>query len=168
MEWKDVVTGRRSVRCFLKQCVEDCKIESILSAAVLAPSGKNGQPWKFLVVKRDRQLLQDLAKLTVYQNFVEKADCLIVIFLDKVQSYHYVKDVQAIGACIENMLLETVSQGLGACWIGEILNRDLAVKQRLSLGNILDLMGVLAVGYPGELSRSPQKKTWQDCLLEWR
>lgn len=162
-----VIENRRSVRKYSEATVSKCFIESILKAGLAAPSGKNGQPWKFVVVQENRELLKDLAKLTVYESFVKEADCLIIVFLDKTVSYNYLKDVQAIGACIQNMLLKITDLKLGACWIGEILNRDTFVKSLLQLDNSLDLMAVISVGYPNDLISYKQKKSLSECVIKY-
>lgn len=170
MEWRQCLQARRSVRAYRSQPVAEEQVRQILRAGTLAPSGKNGQPWKFLVVQRDKALLAKLADLTLYRSFVARADCLVCVFLDKLLSYHYLKDAQAVGACIENMLLEAADLGLGACWIGEILNRDLFVKQALGLDHRYDLMAVIALGAADDEADAPRpaKRPWQDSLLEWR
>lgn len=168
MELTQAIRERKSIRCFQRQEISARDLEAVLNLGILAPSGKNGQPWKFLIVQRDKALLERIAELTIYQKFVRRADCLILVFLDKAQSYHYVKDVQAIGACIQNMLLALTDLGLGGCWIGEILNRDLNVKALLGIGRELDLMGMIAAGFPADGAQSPPKKTLRECLLDWR
>ncbi|MBD5400100.1 MAG: nitroreductase family protein [Treponema sp.] len=45
------IRDRRSIRTFLDIPVERQDIEDILQSAVLAPSSKNRQPWKFVVVQ---------------------------------------------------------------------------------------------------------------------
>ncbi|MCK9480044.1 MAG: nitroreductase family protein [Firmicutes bacterium] len=158
---------RRSIRKYTEEPVEKQLIKQIIQAGIQAPSGKNGQPWKFIVVQEDKELLKQIAGLTLYKNFVETADALILVFLDKTGSYHYIKDAQAIGACIQNMLLEITRLKLGSCWIGEILNRDIFVKKLLKIDNKLDLMAVLTVGYSAESPKALKKKPLTDCLLNF-
>jgi nitroreductase len=161
------IINRNSCRNFLEQFVKKTDIETILNAGLHAPSGKNGQPWKFIVVQKDKVLLKKISALTVYDSFVKTADTLIVVFLDKTRSYHYIKDCQAIGACIQNMLLQATKLGIGTCWIGEILNRDIFVKKLLNIDNSLDLMAVVALGYPAEENKhiNRNKKRLEDFFV---
>jgi len=62
--------------------------------------------------------------------------------------YNYVKDVQSIGACIQNMLLAIHSMGLGGVWLGEILKNKEIVNKVLEAPDSLELMGVIALGHP--------------------
>ena len=43
------IRQRRSIRKYKPDPVPRAAIEEVLAAAILAPSGKNRQPWKFLV-----------------------------------------------------------------------------------------------------------------------
>ena len=53
-----------------------------------APSGKNGQPWQFITIQTDNDLLRNISRLTIYDYFVKMADVLIVVLLDKKESYN--------------------------------------------------------------------------------
>ena len=166
MELKQAIEIRKSIRKFNGGEVSEKDLLAVLKAGSLAPSGKNGQPWRFIIIQKDKKLLNEIAENTVYREFVRDADCLICVFLDKTQSYNYIKDVQAIGACIQNMLLTITDIGLGACWIGEILNRDVFVKRLLDLDNSLDLMAVLAVGNADGKAYQPPKRAPGDNILK--
>lgn len=62
--------------------------------------------------------------------------------------YNYVKEVQSIGACMQNMLLAIHSMGLGGVWLGEILKNKEIVNKVLETPESFELMGVIALGYP--------------------
>ena len=151
----DCIGRRRSVRSFAKVQIARNKIDAILEAGTLAPSGKNGQPWRF-VVQREKDLLRRIAEQTVYHAWVSEADCLILVFLDREKSYHEIKDAQAIGACMENMLLAAEELGIGACWNGEILRNAEEVRNMCTLAERYQLMALLVLGYAKE---KPQERT---------
>lgn len=44
------ITDRRSIRKYEDKPVPRCMVEEIIKAGILAPSAKNRQPWKFVVV----------------------------------------------------------------------------------------------------------------------
>jgi nitroreductase len=52
MDLFDAIEGRRSIRCFLPDPVEEEDLRRMLDAARRAPSGGNLQPWHFLVIRR--------------------------------------------------------------------------------------------------------------------
>lgn len=51
MELIETVKNRRSIRKFENKDVDNKIIEDLIEYARLAPSAKNRQPWKFVVVK---------------------------------------------------------------------------------------------------------------------
>ncbi len=113
---------RRSVREYTDKKPTIDEIKKILEAGALAPSGLNNQPWRFIVI-RDNETKSELAELTHYKRTVLSAPVLICVFLDLEASYDRAKDLMAIGACNQNMLLAAHSLGLGAVWLGGILKK---------------------------------------------
>ncbi len=80
--------------------------------------------------------------------------------------YHEVKDHQAMGACIQNMLLASHGMGLGAVWLGEILKNADAVRGLLGLPDSLELMAVIALGHPAEQKGEGQRKPLAEVLVK--
>jgi len=157
METIEAIKTRRSIRGFTDENVDDETLTSILEAGRWAPSGLNNQPWHFIIV-RNPETKVELSKLTVYGPTIKIAPVLMVIFLDKEHMYHYVKDVQSIGACIQNMLLCIHSIGLGAVWLGEILKNREIVNKILDAPASYELMAVVAIGHPASKARISERK----------
>ena len=143
----DVILKRRSIREFESKAVPREALATILEAGRWAPSGLNNQPWRFVIIE-DEQMLYKLAYLTKYSSILLLAPTAIAVFLEKEASYSRDKDILAIGACIQNMLLQTHSLGLGACWMGEILNKADEVYALLEVPESYELLAILAIGYP--------------------
>ncbi len=53
-----VIESRRSTRCFASREVSEDVVRSIIGAGLLAPSGKNRQPWRFVVSLQDKKRSQ--------------------------------------------------------------------------------------------------------------
>lgn len=164
------IQTRTSVRLYKQQPIPQEDINSILLSATLAPSAKNLQPWRFVVVQQDKQLINNISDLMQRSTFIKKADCLICVFLDKDSAFDYIKDCQSIGACIENMLLTATSLGIGSCWIGEILDRQAEVKELLELDkDSYDLMAIISLGYPlRESNIKTPRKPLSECVLAYK
>ena len=64
METERCIYARKSVRKYSGRRLGREAVEQLLLAGLQAPSGKNGQPWRFLVVQEDRELLSRLSALT--------------------------------------------------------------------------------------------------------
>ncbi len=166
----DSIEKRTSVRLYKQQSIEQNKLDEILQSAILAPSGKNIQPWRFVVVQQDKELINSISNLVKHSTFMKTADCLICVFLDKDSAFDYTKDCQSIGACIENMLLTATSLGIGSCWIGEILNRQTEVKELLQVDkDRYDLMAIISLGYPLRKNAArTQRKSLSECVLAYK
>ena len=145
----ELIKERRSVRRFKSKMPPGLAIQKMLEAGCWAPSGLNNQPWRFKVIS-DKIKKDSLAKFTRYSDVIYSAPFIIIVCMSLEDSYHREKDLMAIGACIENILLEAHSLGLGACWLGEILNKKKEVAEFLGLKDGLEIMAVLAAGYPDE------------------
>ena len=158
------IKSRRSIRKFTSEPIDDSMIDQILTAGIWAPSGKNNQPWKFAVVKGN-EMLKSLKKLTHYSKIIENAPCCIAVFLDHNLSYDRTKDCQAIGACVQNMLLTIHDMGLGAVWLGEILRNKEKVAELLNTPSNFELMAVVAFGYPAEKGGKGKRKGLDDVVF---
>ncbi len=80
MEYKSVISMRRSIRKFKPDPVPDELINEMLDAARLAPSGSNLQPSRFLVLK-SKEAKEKLRKCTPLK-FVREAPAVIVCCVD--------------------------------------------------------------------------------------
>ncbi|MEW6189023.1 MAG: nitroreductase family protein [Actinomycetota bacterium] len=159
------IKNRRSVREFTAREVSEQQLQQILEAGRWAPSGLNNQPWRFVVVK-EKDLLEKVARHTRYPRILREANVIIAVFLDTDEMYDRTKDVQAIGACIQNMLLTIHEMGLGACWLGEILNQRAQVEKLLDVPKSFELMAVLAIGYPQLKERKSSRKPINDLVYK--
>ncbi|MDA8433130.1 MAG: nitroreductase [Nitrospiraceae bacterium] len=164
MDILDIIISRRSIRRFEKREISDELLERVLEAGRWAPSGLNNQPWRFAVI-RDSELREKISALTHYGKIVRAADVLVAVFMDSASSYHAVKDAQGIGACLQNMLLEAHSLGLGAVWLGEIIKSDEQIRHLLGLGSDLELMAVVALGYSAESPGPTKRKALKDLIV---
>ena len=161
----DLIKTRRSIRAFSDGNVADDLLDKILDAARWAPSGMNNQPWRFAVI-RDKNLKDMVSGLTRYGKVVQGSDVIISVFLDTEASYHHTKDVQAVGACIQNMLLTIHALGLGGVWLGEILKSEKELKLLLEAPQAYELMAVIALGYPAEpIFGNPQRKELSELVF---
>jgi nitroreductase len=161
----DTILNRRSVREFTDKPVSKEDINIILNAAHWAPSGLNNQPWRFVVI-RDRETIQKLSECTHYSGIVAGAPLIIATFLDNETSYNRTKDIEAIGAAIENMLLTCCGLGLGGVWLGEILNQKEKVNSILECPSDFELMSALAIGEPVPKERTSTRRPLSEIVFD--
>ncbi|MEJ2688574.1 MAG: nitroreductase family protein [Deltaproteobacteria bacterium] len=156
---------RRSIREYKADPVDLDDLFTLIQAGIWAPSGLNNQPWRFVIIQ-DEETRAQLAELTHYRHIVLAAPALIAVYLARADMYDEVKDHQAAGACIQNMLLATEALGLGAVWLGQILKNKPAVNQVLGLDDGLDLMALLAIGHPAHHRQKSTRKPLDHFILK--
>ncbi len=165
MDIMNIIKTRRSVRKYKNKLPKDSDIRKILEAGSWAPSGLNNQPWRFLVIK-DKEKKDKLAGFTKYCGIILNAPLAIIVCMDAGSSYNRDKDLMAIGASIQNMLLEAHSLGLGGCWLGEILNKKEEVEKFLGLDEDLEIVAVITLGYSNEKSPKGTRKKLENLLIK--
>ena len=153
MEVITAIKTRRSIRHYTPQPVADDVIAQIIEAGIWAPSGLNNQPWRFVIIK-SKDAKEELAQCTSYSRIVQESQVCICVFYHIPSGYNRDKDILGIGACIQNMLLAAHDRGLGAVWLGEILNKKQKVNALCALSSDYELMAVIALGYPNEKGTS--------------
>ncbi len=160
MDFFDVVYGRRSIRKFTDRPLDAQQIETILKAAMAAPSANNYQPWEIIVVT-ERQMLKRLGAVRPAVSMTADAACSFAICGDKSRK-RWVQDTSAL---TENMLLAIHAMGLGGVWCAVIDSTyngkdcEQEIKQLLNIPKNLGVLCLVSCGYPAE-SREP--KTYYD------
>ncbi len=162
---RDAIKKRRSIRKFTREPVSENDLAEIVTAGSWAPSGLNNQPWRFVTIISGK-ILDRLGELTRYGHILKNAPAAIAVFIDHEAMYNERKDCQAAGACIQNMLLATEELGLGAVWLGEILNQAEAVNRVLDLPERYLLMAVIALGHPADNDQTSERKDINTLILK--
>jgi len=156
MTTSEAIRARRSIRKYVLGAeVTQEQIDAMLEAAMMSPSASNTRPWEFVVVRK-REVLDRITELHPYTGMLKTASLAIVICaLPETQagiSEGYFP--QDCGAATQNILLEAVELGLGACWCGVYPRepRMAEMRQILNESGIEKLTPfcVIAVGVPDE------------------
>lgn len=159
------ISKRRSIRNYLDTQIDDNEIHEILQMGLYAPSGKNRQPWRFIIVKNS-DVIKKIAKLTVYSRFVRKVPVLVLLFVKKDINYPIEKDMISIGACMENILLAAADKDYGTCAIGELFNCQDNITKYIGVNckNYLLVCGI-AIGKTKSIQCKKEKISLNDFLL---
>ena len=165
-EYLEFIKSRRSIREFVFKKIPQEIIKEILECGRWAPSGLNNQPWKVYAVAQPT-VKRLVSEQTKYQEIIENSFVSLVIFLDIEKGYNRVKDIQACGAFMQNILLAVHAfPNLGAVWLGEIINQKQAFQKSYSIDKNNELMAVIALGYPSESPESPGRRPVDSFILE--
>jgi len=148
------IFGRRSVRVYAPGDVSDAQVQSLLEAAMAAPSAVAKDPWRFVVI-RDPRMLTRIADALPNGKMLATAPLGIVVCgdLDAAHDRQLSYLLQDCSAAIENLLLAVHALGLGACWLGVHPREDRIRKLSQLLGLPLNVIPVaaIAIGHPGEV-----------------
>ncbi|AIO19620.1 FMN reductase [Candidatus Izimaplasma bacterium HR1] len=142
-----LVMQRKSCRKYTEEPVSDEDIKKLLTSAMQAPSAHNQQPWEFVVV-RDRETLDKLSKVSTGAWMLAQAPlCISVVMRDT--EFDVDMRQQDMGASVQNILLEAVNLGLGACWIGAypIEERMIQLNEILNLKDLTPFANI-SIGHP--------------------
>jgi len=167
----EAIRARRSVRRFMREPIAPEVLEELLSAAVLAPSAGNAQPWRFIVV-RDPQLKEGLVAAAYGQSFLGEAPVVIVVCADLERARRAYRErgetlycLQDTAAAVQNLLLAATAKGLGTCWVGAF--DEGRVAELLGLPRGLRPVALIPVGRPAESPRPRPRRPLSE-LIEYR
>jgi len=186
----EAIKARRSIRKFKSDPVEREIVQQLLEAAVLAPSAKNSQPWRFTVVmesKKEEMLSvirkgmanreaegEDLGTIKWTIQVMQQA--LVTIIVHNSEGIHPWKarkeheswwdlaTVQSVGASIQNMLLAATELGLGSLWIADVWDAYPELNAWLETDH--QLVAAVSFGYPDVSPPVPARKPMED-IVSW-
>lgn len=155
------VQTRRSVRKYLERTIDEEKLETILRAAMAAPTAGNSQSWRFVVVD-DKKLLTSIASLSPYAAMAAAAPMAILLCADSKAEKYPGFWVQDCAAAMQNMLLAAHVQGLGAVWCGihPDAEREEAFAQAFELPSHFKAFGVMVLGWPADTPPPVDRFDW--------
>lgn len=143
-----------AIRDFSDQPVEDAALRRILEAGRDTASGRNGQPWHFVLV-RDRERLRKLGSLVRTGGYTANAAAAIIVGYEKETGQYAMSDTSR---AIQSMLLTAWGEGIGSNWTG-FGNLD-AVGVEFGFPDSYEVLAVVPLGYPrrkvaGKKKRKP-------------
>jgi nitroreductase len=174
MEVFETIKGRRSIRRYKPEDIPEEKVNAVLDAGRWAPSWKNTQCWRFIVV-RDGNTKAELAdtlgktlgSLNPSNDAVKNAPVLIVVCAKMGRSgydderkvgtdkgdYWYMFDT---GLAAQNMMLAAHSLGLASVPVG--LFDAPKAGQILGVPEDIRVVLLLPLGYPDADAKTPRRK----------
>ena len=149
MDTLEAVFTRRSARKFNAEKISQENIETLLKAAMSAPSARNEQPWQFLVVT-ERKLLDKIPTIHEHAQMCLQAQLAIIPCAD-LSFYKYTDTfwVQDMAAATQNILVTARALGLGAVWVGVYPDeqRVQAVSKLFALAAKITPFNIIPIGY---------------------
>lgn len=148
------ILTRVSVRQFTGDSISEAQLDTLLRAAMAAPSAINKQPWAFIVIT-DRDKIAQLGEALPYSRCSNHPAVAIIPCGDLTKAIpgemagFWINDVSA---ATENLLLAAHAMGLGAVWTGlhPDMNRAKIVQDMLGLPEHIIPLCIVPVGVPAE------------------
>jgi len=146
------IMTRRSVRNFTNKPVSEKDLQTLLKAAMQAPSAKNEQPWHFIVID-DKEMLHSVPEFHPYARMLLNAPLAILVCSDRKLETKRASWLADCSAATENILLAAHARGLGAVWLGIFPDADRVsgFKNLLNLPGDVRPVSLVAVGHPASL-----------------
>lgn len=150
MDVSKAIESRKSVRLFTEDDVSEDKIAVVLDAARKAPSWKNMQCARFIVV-RDDYIKQKVVSGTSMgnQRWLDGAPVIIIACADpdcsgylNDQAYYLVD----VAIAMDHLMLSATELGLGTCWVG-VFEED-SIKDVLGIPKNIKVVGLTPLGVP--------------------
>ncbi len=170
MEVFEAISGRRSVREFKPDPVNEGDLRKILDAGRMAPSAGNCQPTEFVVVK-DQAIKQRLARAAYGQTFVAEAPVVIVVCANVPRtSRRYGRRgeelycIQDTAAATQNIHLAAYALGYASCWVGAF-DED-AVAGIIKAPSGVRPLAIVPIGRPAEKPSAPPRRRLEEIVHE--
>jgi nitroreductase len=141
-------------------------LNRVLEAGRIAPSAKNIQPWHFIVIQNP-EIKEMVAEACRGQRFMAEAPVIICgcaledIAWGRMGGYMSSFAVD-LAIAMEHMILAAANEGLGTCWIGAFVEKD--VKKILGIPDNVRVVALTPVGYPAEVPRDRGRKLMKDIV----
>ena len=154
----ELIRTRRSIRSFTGEPVSSEHRELLVESLLRAPSSRNINPWKFVMVD-DRGLLEELSRSKQHGSaFLKDAAIGVVICADQNKCDVWVEDCSIAAILLQ---MTALSLGLGSCWIqirkrqhNETVTAEEHVRRVLGIPEHLRVDSIIAIGHPA-IRREP-------------
>jgi len=164
MELFEAIQKRCSVRKYESRDVEEDKLRCVLEAGIAAPTARNRQEFKFVVV-RDAALRARLGEASE-QEWLDAVPIIIAnvgLTPDRVMFCDVPSDPVDCAIAIDHMTLAAVSNGLGTCWIGHFKQPE--CKKILGVPADAKIVEMLTLGYPvTEPAKEKKRKSFDELV----
>ena len=169
-EIHELLTRRWSTRAYTAQSVDPETLRRLFEAARWAPSSGNGQPWNFLVArKEDAQNFEKIASCLNPGNAWAKHAAVLAISvasLDRAPGKPNTTAHHDVGRACQNMALQATALGLSLHMMGGFS----AAKAReiFSIPDRWEPIAAISIGYPGDPNTLPDELRAKDLTPRQR
>lgn len=169
MDLYEAIKARYSCRNYASKPVEKEKLDRLIEAARLAPSAKNLQDWRFIIVT-DEKLRKEVAMAANEQMFIASAPAIIVGCSNSDYRMRCGLPIASIDVAIamEHIALAATAEGLASCWIGSFYPEKL--KPVLGIPDRVEVIELMPIGYPAGSTPERRRESVEKivCYDKWQ
>lgn len=149
----NMIFKRTSVRSFSDKKITPEQINTLMKAAMAAPSGCNAQPWEFIVIQ-DRDSMNKIMEVHPFSSMIKEAQAVIMVCADKTKLPFKVPNVelwpQDCSAATQNIMLQAADMGIGSVWLGVHPREELQapLAKLFNLPENVIPFSLIPMGYP--------------------
>jgi nitroreductase len=158
MDIQEALLNRRSIRKYKNQKISKEDLNTLLKAAMYAPSAMNLQAWQFIVID-DKQILAETIKSIPYAEMLRQSAAAIILCGDSLVEKNESWLLQNCSAAIQNILLSAHGLGIGSCWIAIHGMDDVYrnIKTQFKLPENIVPFSLISLGYPDEVVTAEER-----------
>lgn len=152
------ILTRRSIRAYTDKDISEETMNKLLKAAMYAPTARNFQEWRFIVVRKPENLAK-IEKVQPYNTLLKQAKAAVIVCAQLEKDDHKLFFQQDCGASIQNLMLAAHGLGIGSVWLGVYPRPNLieGITKAFNLPQNVSPIGVVALGYPAEEKPDPNR-----------
>jgi len=161
------IVNRRSIRNYNEKPVEKDRLARILEAGRLAPTARNGQDWRILIVSDPETKKTLVDQASPWQTFLKQAPILLAACAlnpDYVMRCGHPAYLIDLAIVLEHIALQAVREGLGTCWIGSF--DEAKAKSVLNVPAAVRIVELMSLGHYDSLPGARERKPVPD-LFKW-
>ncbi len=175
MEVLEAIKTRRSIRHYKPDAISEEKLNTVLEAARWAPSWKNSQCWRFVIVKDEEKKTRSAETLgpgNPAHSAIKEAPVVIVACAELGKSgFHEGKLITDKGdwymfdvaLAMQNLTLAAHSLGLGTVHVGRFDAQKAA--QILNVPQGVVVVEMTPLGYPAKEAKTPPRKKFSELVF---
>ncbi len=163
MDVFEAIQKRYSCRSYQDKLVDEDVLRAVLEAGREAPSGRNLQDWKFVVV-RDAAQREKLVE-ACEQPWLSSAPVIIAVVSTEPERTMFCEIPAAPVDCaipIDHMTLAATAMGLATCWVGHF--KQDACKEILGVPDEAQIIELLAIGHPADAASRKERKAFDEVV----
>lgn len=153
------IENRQSIKSFSDKPVPKEKLANILEAGRRAPSAKNRQPWRFIVIDAP-ELRKKVETAAFGQEHVGQAPVIIAACttnIDYLMPNGQISYPIDIAISVSFMMVQAQAEELGTCIVSTYDEQE--IKDILTVPYSMRVVMLLLVGYPEEIPFPVQRKS---------